>query len=215
MNIRLTDIIFLVVVGIALWCSTLIANAEHSHRAQTMEIVQVRCTNINGQPMVGTKVEFEDFVLTANHVTLTCADGQEKGWERFPNNDLAIQLKVPIEEVELPFTCTYQPEGRNVAFLGYPANWWGAHRAELAVGVIMSEDPQFMIANGFMLVDDLQLAWTDRVRPGYSGGAVVTGDHAFAGIAVAVQKNRVKNEPRGAFFVPTKTICAAFETLYK
>jgi|11_taG_2_1085331.scaffolds.fasta_scaffold00732_10 hypothetical protein len=209
------DVLFLLVVGIAFWCTSIIAEAvAQDEKGHHIGIEKFVCTNSNG-PAVGTVVEFDDFILTANHVTSSCTDGQQEGWERFPTWDLAIKLKTSIENIKVPFQCMYQPEGRNVAFIGYPANWIGMHNSEVAVGVIMSEDPQFMIANGSLLVNDVQLAWTDRVRPGYSGGAVVTGDHTFAGIAIAVQNSRERGKPRGAFFVPTHTICAAFDTLYK
>jgi hypothetical protein len=169
-----------------------------------------------GVHSVGTLTTVGVTQLTARHVAETCPglmyDASPK-----PAQDYTIVKAAPLP------SCRDAQVGEAVLFTGYPGTDLQGNkpadprqvRVETDRGVVLETNRTIAAINldrdnfGFKQVEGTTKATMTRVRPGYSGGSVISAeDGRLVGIINAINHNK-----KLVYFTPVSTICSKIEEI--
>lgn len=175
----------------------------------------LKCTKF-GMQSVGTLTTVGATQLTARHVADLCPDLVYDVSPK-PLRDYTIVKTAPLP------SCKDARVGEEVFFMGFPGTDQQGRRyidpsdvrLEIDSGTVRETDRIIFAINmdpgnfGFKQVDGVTEATMTRVRPGYSGGAVVSAeDGRLVGII-----NAIKHEESLVYFTPVSTICSKIEEI--
>lgn len=179
------------------------------------ETIQLECAQ-SGSRSFGTLTVVGETELTAKHVATLCP-ALQIDYISDLTSDYAIVRAAPLP------SCKDAEVGEEVIYEGYPGTTPGGYGylqgqpfpkesdagTVKRVGIPILAFSSSRTSFGWNTVDGITEATMTRVRPGYSGGAVMSAkDGRLVGIINAV--NRRDNL---AYFTPVSTICSKIEEI--